>query len=381
MMIIRLLTILSLALLGGASLGCGDDSSATDGGVNIDASSGIDGGDGTCNFLTCDGCCDGNTCVTDASKANCGLNGRACQTCQGVDECFSGSCAPPTTDCNGCTGCCLDGTQCLGGDDQAACGTGNAACMACPAGQGCQAGACVAVDCNSTTCPSGCCTANGQCVQTAEQGLTTCGLGGNACEVCDNDALSCTSGTCVIDQACLDFCMDGCCTAQGQCILYGNQDPSTCGLTGQCGACTGTDSCVDGACGADQAWVITVKSAIISALDENNVEWDTVPFTNPLPDPYVAGALTNDIVVDWKTATIDNTLTPNWDEVVGTYAESDLVAEGLEFNVNDEDGIVAFEIMGNCIMTLTVPELNAGTKTLANCGNQVTNLVIEFAKQ
>lgn len=380
MMIIRLLTIVSLALLAGA--GCGDDSSATDAGPNdtIDGGSGTDGGSGVCNFLTCDGCCDGNVCNTDESKDKCGLNGRACQTCEGADECFSGSCAPPTTDCNGCDGCCLDGTQCLGGDDQAACGTGNAACMACPAGQGCQDGACVAVDCNASTCPGGCCTANGQCVQAAEQGLSACGNGGEACEVCDNDALSCTSGTCVIDQACLDFCTDGCCTEQGQCILYADQDPTTCGLTGQCSACTGDDSCVDGTCGPDQAWKITVKSAIISALDENGAEWDT--FGNADPDPYVAGALTDDIVVDWKTATINNTFTPNWDEEVGSYLESDLLAQGLEFNVNDEDGFVAFEIMGNCIMTITMGDLNSGSKTLANCGGpQVTDLVIEFAKQ
>jgi hypothetical protein len=376
MIMIRLLTIASLVLLGGASIGCGDDTSATDGGNAIDAG----GGDPTvCNFLTCEGCCDGNVCNKDASKSKCGLNGRACQICEGADECFSGSCAPPTTTCDGCTGCCLGGSQCLAGDDQAACGTGNGACESCPAGQGCEGGACVAVECNATTCATGCCTANGQCVQTGEQSLASCGKGGNACEVCDTDSLSCTSGTCVIDQACLDFCSDGCCTAQGQCLLYANQNPTSCGLAGQCSACTGTDSCVDGTCGPDQAWVITVKSAIIASLDENGAEWDF--FGNSDPDPFVAGALTDDLIVDWTTTTILNTFTPNWDEEVGAYLESDLLAQGLEFNVNDNDNLPVFEIMGNCVMTLTLGDLNAGTKTLANCGPLVTNLVIEFAKQ
>ncbi len=114
-------------------------------------------------------------------------------------------------------------------------------------------------------------------------------------------------------------------------------------------------------------------------MDENGSQWDF--FGNSDPDPFVAGALTDDFVVDWKTVTILNAFTPNWDEEVGAYLESDLIAQGLQFNVNDDDNLPVFEIMGNCIMTLTLNELNSGSKTMANCGDLVTNLVIEFAKQ
>ena len=104
MMMIRILTIVSLALLTFASMGCGDDD-APDPGIVYDAAVSTDGQASSCNFLSCDGCCDGKQCVTTPSKTTCGLNGRACQSCEGADECFSGSCAPPTTNCDGCSGC------------------------------------------------------------------------------------------------------------------------------------------------------------------------------------------------------------------------------------------------------------------------------------
>jgi hypothetical protein len=372
------LLILVLVGLGSANFGCGsDDAKSSDGGSTIDADT--SGNPDVCNFLNCDGCCDGNVCNEVASKTSCGLNGRACKTCEGADECFSGSCAPPTTDCNGCEGCCLDGTQCLPGNDQAACGAQNDACVACPDGQGCEGGMCKAIACDATSCPDGCCTSNGQCVNSGEQSVSVCGKAGGACSSCPTNTLSCTLGTCVIDQPCLDFCTEGCCNTDGQCILYGDQSPAACALTGQCGTCDGTNSCVAGVCSPDQAWTITVRSAIIATTNAAGDDWDF--FGNSLPDPYVAGALTDDLVVDWFTATIDNTITPNWNEEEGTYLESDLLAEGLQFNVNDSDGLGIFESIGNCIMTITLVDLNAGTKTQATCGTQVTNLIIDFAKQ
>lgn len=380
----RLLLLAILILAPTSLIGCGsDDPKASDGGgPTIDGGTGgIDAGNvpATCNFTNCDGCCDGNVCNTEASANNCGLDGRACQTCESGDECFSGSCATPTTECDSasCGGCC-DGVQCLEGNVGAACGAQGDACVACGANQVCdQSGTCVALACDSTTCPNGCCSANGECIPTSIQDVSACGTGGGACNSCSNDAIDCVSGTCIEDQPCLDFCTDGCCTPQGQCLDFTEQDPLSCGQEGMCMACTGDDSCIGGACSPDPAWTITIDSAILSAVDENGSNWDT--FGGSLPDAYVTGALTNDFIVDWFTATIDNTITPNWNEAVGSYSQSDLLTHGLEFNVLDSD-VASFETIGNCIMNINMGDLNAGTKTIA-CGPLVTALTIDFSPQ
>lgn len=144
--------------------------------------------------------------------------------------------------------------------------------------------------------------------------------------------------------------------------------------------CTGDDSCIGGTCSADPAWVIIIDSAILSDEDENGSDWDTSFFSSALPDAYVTGALTKDVVVDWFTETVPDTITPNWDEAVSSYAQSDLIGEGLEFNVLDDDGLILFETIGNCIMTITLDDLNAGTKTIP-CGPLVQALTIDFAQQ
>jgi len=143
--------------------------------------------------------------------------------------------------------------------------------------------------------------------------------------------------------------------------------------------CTGDDSCIGGTCSEDPAWVIIVDSGIVSVVDENGSDWDTFG-GDGLPDPYVTGALTNDIIVDWFTITAPDTITPNWDDEVGSYAQSDLIGEGLEFNVLDADFAGSFETIGNCIMTITLDDLNAGTKTIP-CGPLVQALTIDFAQQ
>ncbi len=372
--------LLFVLLVWSTSPGCGkDDLKATDGGPRIDGAIGqADAAPApvTCSFDNCDGCCEGNTCNTEASANKCGLGGQACQTCENGAECFSGTCAMPTTDCSDCDGCCLGGTQCLEGNVASACGALGDDCVTCADGEGCDGiGECVAIVCDDTNC-AGCCTANGECISTQVQNVFECGKDGNACGTCSDEAIECVSGVCIEDQPCLEFCTEGCCTAQGQCIQYGEQDSATCGME-TCASCTGDDSCLEGMCTPDQAWTITVNSAIVSAVDENGSAWDTF---SGLPDPYVTGALTDDFIVDWATATIDNTLTPNWDEEEDSYLESDLITQGLEFNVLDSD-FASFETIGNCVMTITLADLMNGTKTLATCGDLVTNLVIDFAPQ
>jgi len=398
-----LFSLLLLALATG--LGCGADSAASndanggnDGGIPVDAQAQIDSGrnDGgipvdaqaqidsgqpeECNFTNCDGCCDGNVCNLDANAANCGVRGQACLPCENGLECFVGTCAPPTPSCDdsNCDGCC-DGNQCLLGNTPAACGELGNTCATCTSGMTCNTTSiCETAEiCGQENC-DGCCTGDGQCIAGPLQSVFQCGTDGLACNSCSAEAIECVSGTCVEDQPCLEFCTDGCCTAGGQCIAYSDQSPGVCGESGTCAACPVNDSCLDGMCTpGTTVWTITVKSAVLSATDENGNDWDF--FGGGLADAFVTGALTNDFVIDWDTKTIDNVTTPNWDEAVDSYSESDLLAEGLEFNVLDAD-VLSFETIGNCIMTLTVQELQSGTKTI-DCGPLVSALTIGFSIQ
>ncbi|MBL4633988.1 MAG: hypothetical protein JKY56_08950 [Kofleriaceae bacterium] len=387
----KLAPLFSLLLVAIAAIGCSADPAQVngggDGGTRIDAMARPDAGDQpeTCNFTNCDGCCDGNVCNTTASESNCGVRGQTCQTCESGDECFSGSCATPTATCDeACDGCC-EGNQCLQGNMTAVCGSLGNSCVACPDGMTCDAqGACeAAAVCDSTSCPDGCCREDGMCIATQAQSLSGCGTGGAVCGMCSNDATECVSGICVEDQPCLEFCNDGCCTSSGQCIGYGAQTSTVCGETGTCSSCSGNDSCVGGMCTLDTVWTITIDSAVVSNVDENGSTWDFVTIFEDkivgLPDPYVTGALTNDVIVDWATQTIPNTITPNWNRSVDSYRQSDLTNEGLEFNVIDLDGIT-FEFIGNCIMTITEVELMSGSKNIS-CGPLVSDLTIDFAPQ
>ena len=333
----------------------------------------------SCSFETCSGCCDGNTCIEDTDEANCGQPGMACQSCSGTDVCAAGTCTPIANDCSDCGGCCFEGQVCLEGNTKAACGSDGDSCMGCPAGEGCVSGSCEAINCDASNC-DGCCTANGECIANEQQATSACGKNGGACEVCPSDALSCTLGTCVLDQPCLDFCDEGCCTPSGQCIPFAEQDPNTCGAAETCSACDTDLSCLGGSCTADPVWTVIVKSAIIDATDAEGGDWDQGLFANPLPDPYVMGSLSEDLLLDWVTATIDDTLTPNWNETEGSYLQSELIAQGLNISVRDADGFGAFERIGDCLMAVSLAELNAGGKTKSSCGSS-TQLVFEFVMQ
>jgi hypothetical protein len=340
------------------------------------------GGSGSgsnCSFENCDGCCDGDRCITTTTAAKCGLPGEACEACDSGDTCAAGQCVP-VADCSNCDGCCLNGTQCLPGDSLNACGAGGAACTACGAGTGCDSdtGTCKPIDCDASNC-DGCCNQNGVCIPLGQQTLGACGNDGDACEVCSGAASACTQGTCVVDQPCLEICDDGCCTATGQCIPFADQDDNECGGAGTpevCGACNPALSCVMGDCVADLAWRVNVVSAVIAAT-KAGAAWDSALFSDPLPDPYIGLALGNDTFLDGFTDTIDNTLTPNWNEPMGTYLQSDLIAQGLLINVRDSDGLGVFESIGACVIAITAQDITAGFVVRPTCG-YASNVRISF---
>ena len=193
----------------------------------------------------------------------------------------------------------------------------------------------------------------------------------------------------MLDQPCLDFCNGGCCTAQGQCIPFDDQvQEDTCGTT-TCAPCAGDLSCIAGTCTEDPVWEITIRNLIIAPLDPDGDEWDGFfSTTGPEPDPYVKSGLDDPAIGFFPqglTDRITDTHTPNWTAATQrTYShlESTLVEKGLKFQIRDYDGALPpAEQVGNCTSPISMADLSAGTKTIATCGESVTNLRIDFALQ
>jgi hypothetical protein len=186
-------------------------------------------------------------------------------------------------------------------------------------------------------------------------------------------------GSCIVDQPCLEFCTNGCCTADGQCIETADQNNNECGGNAGpelCGVCNNPTSCVGGDCIADIAWRVSVVSAVISA-DKAGVPWDGALFTDPRPDPYAGLALNNDTFLDGFTPKIDNTTTPFWNHAIGNYKQSDILAQGFGVDIRDSDGLGIFETIGSCTIDVTAANLSAGFVIEPTCG-YASNVKLSF---
>lgn len=75
------MAFLSLALL--LTSGCGDSPDPVDPPIS------------SCGPVTCAGCCADGVCMAGNSFRACGLDGVACATCEGEEECLRGVCTPP----------------------------------------------------------------------------------------------------------------------------------------------------------------------------------------------------------------------------------------------------------------------------------------------
>jgi hypothetical protein len=122
---------ITLTLFLAACSGSGDDDSP---------GAGVDAGTATCDPSSCDGCCQGNTCVSGSDDTACGSGGEACQSCSG-GACQDGTCQALAC-ADTCDGCCA-GEVCQPGGAADACGAGGAECAACPVDFICEAGGCV----------------------------------------------------------------------------------------------------------------------------------------------------------------------------------------------------------------------------------------------
>jgi hypothetical protein len=100
-----------------------------------------------CSATTCNGCCDGNTCVVAAMQTDqkCHVGSMsACQACPSGFSCVPNqACAKqtPTCDAASCQNGCCDNGVCLQADPSH-CGKAGGACAVCAAGTLCTTGAC-----------------------------------------------------------------------------------------------------------------------------------------------------------------------------------------------------------------------------------------------
>jgi hypothetical protein len=205
----------------------------------------------------CNGCCDGNACLTlgtAQSPAQCGVNGAACKSCADGNDCTDDVCGATTGVCtnpnktfktacdsgsgrcvgaNCCKGC-IRNTTCQTGTTTSDCGTGGADCATCTSSNQCQNPACT----------------GGACATSNKADGTSC----NDSQYC-TDPDTCTNGNCggpgrnctaVVDQ-----CNDpGCNETLNQCVKVPKpgascNDTKFCTLTDTCnaaGTCVGSGS-------------------------------------------------------------------------------------------------------------------------------------------
>jgi hypothetical protein len=115
-----------------------------------------------------------------------------------------------------------------------------AGCSSCAAGQRCVGNQC---QCDSQSCPTGCCTAFGTPSGTCGQGSspTACGTGGALCLTCGGTTPTCTGSSCVCS-ASAQSCVNGCC--DGVACQAGTSN-TVCGALGRaCTVCGSTQTCL-----------------------------------------------------------------------------------------------------------------------------------------
>ena len=158
---------------------------------------------GTCDDLSCSGCCSGTICYSGTSIMSCGKNGETCVNCLqlGNDTCTNGQCAGVVpacgdgqcngsetkctcSDCGSCSGCCA-GSTCAPGSSDNQCGKNGASCTNCTAsGKECQNNQCVCAPNDHKGCSGG-----------KLYWYDSCNIQGSLADNC-NDGNVCTDDSC-----------------------------------------------------------------------------------------------------------------------------------------------------------------------------------------
>ena len=247
----------------------------------------------SCDPTTCNGCCDGETCVPIPTDAACGAMGVECQDCTetggrcGSEKICEPPCGPET-----CPGCCNGAGECVSGDSKGVCGSGGEACGACSLEQECEVK------------PGGGTPAAGQCVDAG------CASSCNGC--CDGD--TCLGG------AATEACGKG----GAQC-----QD---CGSSAMCAATTG--KCAPK---SEVTWDLMLLQGKFPEKKENGKNWDSF---GGKPDPFVRAFYTDPVTgkeVSKKSSADGGTLTPKWNEVLFSDLNAQAILSDLKFDYIDDD--------------------------------------------
>jgi hypothetical protein len=204
---------------------------------------------------TCNGCCQGDTCIVNITPEACGSFGQACVVCPPGSIC-KGTCSQPVSNCGpqNCPGCCLGPNACAQGIADVACGTGGQQCVRCAPDRAEQCaenasgigGTCNDRPCGPGTCPGGCCS-NGNCVD--GQSASACGANGAACQTCGPGEF-CSESMCQPGTPCSPANCAGCCGGTDGNTCVAGSDDGACGLGGYvCQNCSQFGrACVNGAC-------------------------------------------------------------------------------------------------------------------------------------
>lgn len=281
----------------------------------------------------------------------------------------------PTCTASNCQGCCKNGL-CLAGDSDSACGTGGAQCDTCDGTTNrCQAGSCDEI-CGPATC-AGCCAEDpgtGKIVCMGGGAVDQCGKNGANCIDCGVGAV-CSSGVCVT-QSCASQCA-GCCDPAGNC--KGGDTVDGCGKNGAtCAVCQPSASFTCNASReceplANAKWDVWVSRAEIPANDVNNPGkgWDDS--AGSLPDSFVKVTTSNGSGGDLTntSATIDNTLTPNWSETLLTSVTTTQLQTKLVWWVYDYDTWSPNDLVGTCSTTVK-NWMFGGSLIISTCGATAT---------
>ena len=217
---------------------CG--SSCTNCNTAGNASAGTCSASGVCTITQCKAgyCLQNGQCVANSSDSACGAS---CNNCTALGKkCVNGTCAMTT--CS--SGYCLVNGQCTSNlADNVHCGSDCKDCTkAGAAGTGSASGYCSGGACKTTSCSSGYCLVNGQCV--ANSSNTSCGASCTNCsasnKVCSNGTCKCAANTCAVGSTCVantsnSYCGASCtdCTASGKICSNGSCVYAAC-ASGQC---------------------------------------------------------------------------------------------------------------------------------------------------
>ncbi|MBW2731313.1 MAG: hypothetical protein JRH20_02910 [Deltaproteobacteria bacterium] len=209
--------------------------------------------------------------------------------------------------------------------------------------------------CGPANC-AGCCDNQGRC---QPSNTTTCGLGGANCEACVAPEF-CQAGQCAPPPCGPATCPDGCCDAQGTCQA---SKADTCGLAGaKCQSCVLPQQCEAGQC--KLAAPVTYKViAVNGRIDDEHCRKQILDYDHC--DIYLKVWMGSQY---GKTGTDGDSSSPDWNDLLFTTTDAELLANPMRIEFWDDDSLVwgSDDKVSSCSLTITAKHL-AGGQITAPC--------------